>query len=71
MRIPEFSFEKVSGQKNVFTWQLTMTGQLTLVPIKALQRVSKSASKGAAELQIGIRLWVNLGYFSFKPSITS
>ena len=53
------------------TWQLTMTGQLTLVPKRASQRVSKSASKGAAELQMGMRLWVNLGNCSLSPSMTS
>ena len=55
---------------NSFTWQLTMTGALTLVPQRALQMVSKSGSRGAAELQTGTRLWTSPGYFSFKPSMT-
>jgi hypothetical protein len=53
-----------------FTWQLTTTGVLTLVPQRALQMVSKSGSRGAAELQTGIRLWVRPGYFAFMSSIT-
>merc|ERR1719369_1589430 len=53
------------------TWQLTMTGVLTAVPWRAAQRVSKSASRGAAELQTGILLWVSLGNFSFTFSMTS
>ena len=55
---------------NSFTWQLTMTGALTFVPQRALQMVSKSGSRGAAELQTGTRLWTSPGYFSFKPSMT-
>ena len=53
-----------------FTWQLTMTGALTLVPQRALQIVSKSGSSGDAELHTGTRLWTRPGYFSFNPSIT-
>ena len=47
-----------------------MTGVLTLVPERALQMVSKSGSRGAAELQTGMRLWVSPGYFSFNDSMT-
>ena len=47
-----------------------MTGVLTLVPQSALQMVSKSGSRGAAELQTGMRLWVSPGYFSFNDSMT-
>merc|ERR1712134_488 len=43
------------------TWQLTMTGQLTAEPSRVLQRVSKSASVGAAELQTGILWWTRPG----------
>ena len=48
-----------------------MTGQLTLVPMRAVQRASKSPSRGEAELQTGMRLWVRPGNFSLSPSITS
>lgn len=55
----------------IFTWQLTITGQLTFVPKRAPHKVSKSGSNGAAELQTGMRLWVRPGNFSLRPSITS
>ena len=35
----------------LITWQLIMTRQLTLVPMRALQRASKIPSRGEAELQ--------------------
>merc|ERR1711881_534628 len=50
------------------TWQLMMTGAQVVVPCKAAQRESKSASRGAAELHTGILLWVSLGNFSFSTS---
>merc|ERR1712223_715996 len=53
------------------TWQLTITGQLTLDPTNVAQRASKSLSKGLAELQIGIRTWFKPGNFSLTPAITS
>ena len=56
----------------LITWQLTMTGQLTLVPMRAVQRASKSPSRGEAELQMGMRLWVRPGNFvALRSSITS
>ena len=55
---------------NSITWQLGVAGAFTLVPQRALQMVSKSGSRGAAELQTGTRLWTSPGYFSFKPSMT-
>ena len=52
------------------TWQLTITGQLMLYPRRALHSVSKSLSRGAAELQMGIRTCLRPGNFSWTPSIT-
>merc|ERR550539_1103564 len=45
------------------TWQLTMTGQLTLVPMRAVQRASKSGSRGEAELQTGDAVVSEAGEF--------
>merc|ERR1719318_374927 len=47
-----------------------MTGVLMLVPIRVLTRMSKSVSRGAAELQTGILMWTSPGNFSFNPSMT-
>merc|ERR1712110_995575 len=53
------------------TWQLTMTGVVMAVPSSAWERVSKSASRGAAELQTGMRLWVGPGKVFLTSSMTS
>merc|ERR1719206_311682 len=52
------------------TWSLMITGVLMLVPIRVLTRMSKSVSRGAAELQTGILMWTSPGNLAFKPSIT-
>ena len=53
-----FHFQSKYGNSLNFTWQLTITGQLTFVPKRAPHKVSKSGSNGDAELQTGMRLWV-------------
>merc|ERR1719356_935380 len=52
------------------TWSLTMTGVLMVVPTRVLQMMSKSVSKGEAELQTGTLQWISPGNFSFRPSMT-
>merc|ERR1719466_101212 len=52
------------------TWSLTMTGVLIAVPTRVLQIISKSDSRGEAELQTGTLQWTRPGNFSFNPSIT-
>merc|ERR1719402_585669 len=41
------------------TWSLTMTGVLMELPTKVAQIMSKSVSKGEAELQIGTLIWTS------------
>merc|ERR1740129_1808253 len=47
-----------------------MTGVLMLVPTRVLQMMSKSVSRGEAELQTGTLQWISPGNFSFRPSMT-
>jgi len=51
------------------TWSLRMMGVLMDVPTRVLTSVSKSDSRGEAELQIGIRMWTKPGNFSLTPSM--
>ena len=50
---------------------MTITGALTFVPNKAAQRVSKSFSRGDAELHTGIRTCFKPGNFSLTAAKTS
>merc|ERR1712106_470171 len=52
------------------TWSLIMTGVLILDPTRVLTRMSKSDSRGAAELQTGILMWTSPGNLAFNPSMT-
>merc|ERR1712029_449949 len=53
------------------TWSLTMTGVLMELPTKVAQMMSKSVSKGEAELQIGTLIWTKPGKSALASSITS
>merc|ERR1719435_708593 len=53
------------------TWSLTMTGVLMLVPTRVLQMMSKSDSRGEAELQMGTLMCWRPGKSAFRPSMTS
>merc|ERR1740128_28639 len=51
------------------TWSLTITGVLMLVPTRVLQMMSKSDSRGAAELQMGTLQWTRPGKLSLAHSM--
>merc|ERR1719371_84715 len=51
------------------TWSLTMTGVLMLVPTRVLQMMSKSDSRGEAELQMGTLQWTSPGKLSLVHSM--
>ena len=48
-----------------------MMGVLMELPTRVSHRVSKSFSRGEAELQMGILMWTRPGNFSLRPSMTS
>merc|ERR1719435_273463 len=52
------------------TWSLMITGVAMPLPIRVSVIMSKSFSRGAAELQTGTRMWTSPGNFSFRFSMT-